>query len=94
LYLVILTEIQLGSYIKKVSILCFKGTPCVRHSHNHFVGLTLLAKHRAEEYIWKTGLDYTIVRPGGLDRGPAGSIVLGKEDTIFGGSVPREQVKV
>lgn len=55
-------------------------------------GLTLLAKHRAEEYIWKTGLDYTIVRPGGLDRGPAGSIVLGKEDTIFGGSVPREQV--
>ncbi|GAQ89082.1 hypothetical protein KFL_004850130 [Klebsormidium nitens] len=55
-------------------------------------GLTLVAKHRAEEHIWNTDLDYTIVRPGGLDRAEPGSIVLGKEDTIFGGAVPREQV--
>lgn len=43
-------------------------------------GLTLVAKLQAEKYIRNSGIDYTIIRPGGLKNDPpSGNIVLGKE---------------
>lgn len=43
-------------------------------------GLTLIAKLQAEKYIRKSGIDYTIIRPGGLkSEPPSGNIVLAKE---------------
>ena len=43
-------------------------------------GLTLVAKLIAENYIRKSGIDYTIIRPGGLKNDPpSGNIVLAKE---------------
>jgi hypothetical protein len=38
-------------------------------------------------------MDYTIIRPGGLkDDTPAVPILYGSADTLFGGSISRDQV--
>lgn len=43
-------------------------------------GLTLVAKLQAEQYIRRSGINYTIVRPGGLrDDPPSGNIVMEPE---------------
>jgi len=43
-------------------------------------GLTLIAKLQAEKYIRKSGIDYTIIRPGGLKNDPpSDNILLSKE---------------
>ncbi|KAL9242644.1 hypothetical protein vseg_016627 [Gypsophila vaccaria] len=56
-------------------------------------GLVLVAKLQAENYIRKSGIDYTIIRPGGLKNDPpSGNIVMEREDTLSGGSISRDQV--
>lgn len=63
---------------------------------NLFWGV-LCWKRRAEEALLSSGLPYTIVRPGGMER-PTDSykethnIVLANEDTYFGGQVSTLQV--
>ncbi|MEO0348535.1 MAG: SDR family oxidoreductase [Cyanobacteria bacterium P01_A01_bin.15] len=55
--------------------------------------LVLYWKKQAEDYIVKSGLTYTIVRPGGLrneDRDEA--IVMAPADTLFDGGIAREKV--
>lgn len=43
-------------------------------------GLTLIAKLQAEQYIRKSGINYTIIRPGGLrNEPPTGNIVMEPE---------------
>lgn len=55
--------------------------------------LILVWKKRAEEYLQKSGLTYTIVRPGGLkNQDNDDGIVLSKADTLFDGSIPRTKV--
>lgn len=57
------------------------------------LGLTLIAKLQAEQYIRKSGINYTIVRPGGLRNDPPkGNIVMEPEDTLYEGSISRDQV--
>jgi len=47
----------------------------------------------AEKYLRKSGLDFTIVRPGGLkDAAPSGSLVVAREDTTFTGEISRDRV--
>ncbi|ERN09095.1 hypothetical protein AMTRI_Chr03g48140 [Amborella trichopoda] len=56
-------------------------------------GLTLIAKLQAEKYIRSSGINFTIIRPGGLRNDPpSGSIAMESEDTLFEGSISREQV--
>ncbi|XP_076939507.1 uncharacterized protein At2g34460, chloroplastic-like [Bidens hawaiensis] len=56
-------------------------------------GLVLVAKLQAEQYIRKSGINYTIIRPGGLKNDPPnGNIVMEPEDTLSEGSIPRDQV--
>lgn len=56
-------------------------------------GLTLIAKLRAEQYIRKSGINYTIIRPGGLrNEPPTGNIVMEPEDTLYEGTISRDQV--
>lgn len=56
-------------------------------------GLTLVAKLQAEKYIRKSGINYTIIRPGGLKNDPPkGNIVMEPEDTLTEGSISRDQV--
>ncbi len=55
--------------------------------------LILLWKKQAEEYIIKSGLTYTIVRPGGLkNEDNSNPIVMQSADTLFDGSIPRQKV--
>lgn len=43
-------------------------------------GLTLVAKLQAEKYIRKSGINYTIIRPGGLRNDPpTGNVVMEPE---------------
>lgn len=55
--------------------------------------LILVWKKQAEEYLQKSGLNYTIVRPGGLkNEDNSNSIVMQNADTLFDGSIPRQKV--
>lgn len=55
--------------------------------------LILVWKKQAEEYLQKSGLIYTIVRPGGLkNEDNADSILTSSADTLFEGSIPRMKV--
>mmetsp|Transcript_101315 Transcript_101315/g.254020 ORF Transcript_101315/g.254020 Transcript_101315/m.254020 type:complete len:341 (+) Transcript_101315:30-1052(+) len=59
---------------------------------NAFGGI-LDEKLVAEKYLKNSGLDYTILRPGGLkDKAPEGPAVIGKEDTLLSGEVSRDLV--
>ncbi|MFN6561654.1 MAG: NAD(P)H-binding protein [Nostoc sp. ChiSLP01] len=72
-----------------VSSLC---TSQLFHPLNLF-WLILVWKKQAEEYIQKSGLTYTIVRPGGLkNEDNTDSIVMQGADTLFDGSIPRQKV--
>ncbi|KAL6198195.1 hypothetical protein ACLB2K_027987 [Fragaria x ananassa] len=56
-------------------------------------GLTLIAKLQAENYIRKSGINYTIIRPGGLrNEPPSGNLVMEPEDTLSGGTISRDLV--
>ncbi|KAF7803185.1 NAD-dependent epimerase/dehydratase family protein [Senna tora] len=56
-------------------------------------GLTLVAKLQAEQHIRKSGINYTIIRPGGLrNEPPSGNVVMEPEDALFEGSISRDQV--
>ena len=47
-------------------------------------GLTLIAKLQAEQYIRKSGINYTIIRPGGLrNEPPTGNIVMEPEVMMY-----------
>jgi uncharacterized protein YbjT (DUF2867 family) len=55
--------------------------------------LVLYWKKQAEEYLQKSGLTYTIVRPGGLKNADnCDRIVTSSADTLFEGSIPRPKV--
>lgn len=55
--------------------------------------LILVWKKQAEEYLQKSGLNYTIVRPGGLkNEDNSDAIVMQSADRLFEGSIPRQKV--
>ncbi len=55
--------------------------------------LVLFWKKQAEEYIRKSGLNYTIVRPGSLKNDDNQfPIVMESADRLFDGSIPRTKV--
>ena len=55
--------------------------------------LILFWKKKAEEYLQKSGLTYTIVRPGGLkNEDNSNAIVMTAADKLFSGSIPRTKV--
>ncbi|KAG2427562.1 hypothetical protein HXX76_012216 [Chlamydomonas incerta] len=50
-------------------------------------GGVLDAKLRAEKYLRASGINYTIIRPGGLSNEPeaaVGNLILAREDSLFG----------
>lgn len=55
--------------------------------------LILYWKKQGEDYLIKSGLNYTIVRPGGLkNEDNVEPILLSSADTLFEGSIPRTKV--
>merc|ERR1719327_731343 len=56
-------------------------------------GHVLEQKLVAEKYLRKSGLDYTIVRPGGLKAtAPSGALVVKGENTLNSGEISRDTV--
>lgn len=56
-------------------------------------GNVLDEKLEAELYVRKSGIDYTIVRPGGLKaKPPSGPLVISGEDTLNSGEISRDLV--
>lgn len=56
-------------------------------------GNVLDEKLVAENYLRASGIDYTIVRPGGLKaKPPTGSLIIAAEDTLNAGEVSRDLV--
>ncbi|WP_009545147.1 SDR family oxidoreductase [Crocosphaera subtropica] len=55
--------------------------------------LVLYWKKQAETYLENSGLNYTIVRPGGLkNEDNSNPILVSSADTLFEGSIPRKKV--
>ncbi|MEM8807704.1 MAG: SDR family oxidoreductase [Cyanobacteria bacterium P01_G01_bin.38] len=55
--------------------------------------LVLYWKKQAEDYLQSSGLNYTIVRPGGLrSEDSSDPIIMAPADTLFEGSIPRQKV--
>mmetsp|Transcript_6307 Transcript_6307/g.23679 ORF Transcript_6307/g.23679 Transcript_6307/m.23679 type:complete len:344 (+) Transcript_6307:82-1113(+) len=81
-----------------VSSILTNGRAIGQESNPGFVitnafGGALDEKLIAEKYLVKSGLDYTILRPGGLkDAAPEGTAVIGAEDTLLAGEVSRDLV--
>jgi uncharacterized protein YbjT (DUF2867 family) len=72
-----------------VSSLCVSR---LLHPLNLFF-LILVWKKWGEEYLQRSGLTYTIVRPGGLkNEDNADSVVMASADSLFDGSIPRTKV--
>jgi len=62
------------------------------HPLNLF-GLVLFWKKQAENYLIDSGLTYTIIRPGGLrNEDNQYSLIVGEADTLFEGSISRQEV--
>jgi len=80
---------------KQIEQLVVVSSLCVSqffHPLNLF-WLVLWWKKQGEEYLMKSGLPYTIVRPGGLkNEDNTQAIVMSKADTLFEGSIPRQKV--
>lgn len=81
--------------IKEIKHFVFVSSLCTSqlfHPLNLFF-LILVWKKQAEEYIQKSGLTYTIVRPGGLkNEDNSDQVVMQSADTLFDGSIPRQKV--
>ncbi len=55
--------------------------------------LVLFWKKQAEKYIQSSGIEYTIVRPGGLrDEDNSDNILMSQADSLFQGSISRTKV--
>jgi uncharacterized protein YbjT (DUF2867 family) len=80
---------------KGIEHFVFVSSLCVSnlfHPLNLF-WLILVWKRQAEEYLEKSGLTYTIVRPGGLkNEDNTDAIVMESADKLFDGSIPRTKV--
>ncbi|XP_009342221.2 uncharacterized protein At2g34460, chloroplastic-like [Pyrus x bretschneideri] len=55
--------------------------------------LTLIAKLQTENYIRKSGINYTIIRAGGLRNDPpTGNLVMEPKDILSEGNISRDLV--
>ena len=80
---------------KDIKQVVFVSSLCVSrffHPLNLF-WLVLYWKKKAEEYLVRSGVPYTIVRPGGLKNDDnTNAITMAGADTLFEGSIPRIKV--
>ena len=80
---------------KDIQQFVFVSSLCVSkffHPLNLF-WLILYWKQQGEQYLKTSGLNYTIVRPGGLKNDDnSNPVIMSAADTLFDGSIPRQKV--
>jgi len=80
---------------RKIQHFVLSSSLCVSqlfHPLNLF-WLILVWKKQAEEFIRKSGISYTIVRPGGLKNDDnSDQVIMQGPDTLFEGSISRKKV--
>jgi uncharacterized protein YbjT (DUF2867 family) len=88
-----LVDAAIAKGIEQMVLVSSIGAAQLFHPLNLF-WLILVWKKQAEEYIQKSGLTYTIVRPGGLkNEDNSDSIVMVPAETLsLSGSIPRTKV--
>jgi uncharacterized protein YbjT (DUF2867 family) len=87
-----LVDVAKASQIKHFVMVSSLCTSQFFHPLNLF-WLILVWKQQAERYLQRSGLEYTIVRPGGLkNTAEHPPIVMSSADTLFEGSISRDQV--
>lgn len=88
-----LVDAAIAKGIEQMVLVSSIGASQLFHPLNLF-WLILVWKKQAEEYIQKSGLTYTIVRPGGLkNEDNSDSIVMVPAETLsLSGSIPRTKV--
>jgi len=61
------------------------GTATKADKSNEGMGGILYYKRVSEEYLVQSGIDYTIIHPGGLSNEPEGQreFIIGKNDSIY-----------
>ncbi len=80
--------------VDQVVLVSSLGATKVDHPLNKAFGNVLIWKLKGEDELRASGLDYTVVRPGGLtqDLGMASKLIFSQGDTIETGRISREDV--
>lgn len=66
--------------------------PALSPQAERFLGPVCALKTLGENHLIASGLDYTIIRPGGLGRGPASGRGILTEDPTISGGIQRTEV--
>ncbi|MGC8452035.1 MAG: SDR family oxidoreductase [Cylindrospermopsis raciborskii] len=80
---------------RKIQHFVLVSSLCVSHLFHplNLFWLILVWKKQAEEFIRKSGISYTIVRPGGLKNDDnSDQVIMQGPDTLFEGSISRKKV--
>ena len=81
-----------GRYVLITAIGCADTWEALGPRAQQFLGATLALKTQAEYHLRQSGLDYTIIRPGGLKNEPATGTGKLFEHTLVSGMIHREDV--
>ncbi|MBL8629952.1 MAG: SDR family oxidoreductase [Rhodospirillaceae bacterium] len=66
--------------------------PALSPQAEKFLGPVCALKTLGENHLFAAGLDYTVIRPGGLGHGPASGRGVLSEDPLISGSIRRAEV--
>jgi len=89
-----LVEASVSAKVDQLVLVSSLGATKVEHPLNKVFGNVMVWKLKGEDALRASGLDYTIVRPGGLteDAGMASKLIFAQGDTLETGRISREDV--
>jgi uncharacterized protein YbjT (DUF2867 family) len=83
---------QIKRFILVSSIGAGNSRPALSPQAERFLGAVCALKTLGEDHLKASGLQYTIIRPGGLGRGPATGRGVLSEDPLVSGGIQRAEV--
>ena len=85
-------EIALPRFLLVSSIGAGDSRPALSPQAERFLGAVCALKTLGEDHLRASGLAFTIIRPGGLGRGPANGRGILSENPMVSGSIARAEV--